>query len=104
VIRVLAHTILVREVSHENVDRANCDDHRQQQHGPQTNRRAAGAPARLDLHDVSGCCVASREVGTLDAGEHHVALAADHALPAGIYWVRLTQARAARVMRAAVLR
>lgn len=48
----------------------------------------AAAPARLEVLDVSGRRVWSREVGTLGAGRHVVSLPA---LRSGVYMVRLTQ-------------
>jgi hypothetical protein len=47
-----------------------------------------GAPARLEVIDISGRRVWSREVGSLGAGRHDVSLPK---LRAGVYMARLTQ-------------
>ncbi len=62
-----------------------------------------GAPARLELLDVSGRRVAAREVGGLGAGRHAVELGAGRALAPGLYLIRLTQGPAVRVARVALL-
>jgi len=62
-----------------------------------------GAPARLELLDVSGRRIAVREVGALGPGRHVVDLGAGRRLPPGLYLVRLTQGPDARVTRVAVL-
>ena len=49
-----------------------------------------GAPARLDLIDLAGRTVATREVGALGAGRHAVRFV-DSRLPAGVYFVRLVR-------------
>jgi hypothetical protein len=64
---------------------------------------ASSARASLQLVDVAGRIVASREVGSLGAGRHAVDLSAGRRLPAGIYLVRLTQDRVQRTTRAVVL-
>jgi hypothetical protein len=48
-------------------------------------------PARLELIDVAGRLIASREVGSLGAGSHVARLAEDTRVPAGLYWLRLIQ-------------
>jgi hypothetical protein len=63
----------------------------------------SAAPARLELVDVSGRRVAAREVGSLGAGRHVVALSEGCSLPAGLYLLRLTQGASVRVARVAVL-
>ncbi len=63
----------------------------------------AEAPASLQMVDVRGRLVASREVGSLGAGRHAVDLTAGRRLPAGIYLVRLRQGGLQRVTRAVVL-
>ena len=63
---------------------------------------ADGAPATLELMDVTGRRVATHEVGALGAGRHAIAMR--QRLPAGVYLVRLSQASVARVMKAVVLR
>ncbi len=59
------------------------------------------APARLELLDVAGRRIASREVG---AGQRTLDLGAGQRLAPGLYLVRLTQGANTRVTRAAVLR
>jgi hypothetical protein len=59
-------------------------------------------PATIELVDIAGRRVASREVGSLGAGRHEVDLA--RGLSPGIYMVRLTRAGDARIVKAAVLR
>jgi hypothetical protein len=61
---------------------------------------ASRAPAALDVFDVSGRKVGSREVGSLGAGPHTVKLGD---LPVGIYLVRLSQAGQSLSSRAAVI-
>jgi hypothetical protein len=61
------------------------------------------APARLELFDVSGRRLGSREVGALGAGVHRVRLSQGASLRAGIYFVRLRESGRARTVRAAVL-
>ncbi len=56
------------------------------------------APAHLEIHDVRGRMIDSREVGSLGPGEHSLAIAGGRALPAGVYWLRLV--RADRVLTA----
>jgi hypothetical protein len=63
----------------------------------------SAAPARLELMDVGGRRVASREVGSLGAGRHVVDLTDGARLPAGLYLVRLTQGGASRVVRVTAL-
>jgi hypothetical protein len=52
---------------------------------------ATSAPARLELIDLAGRRVLSREVGSLGAGSHVVPIAAGVGAAPGIYVVRLTQ-------------
>ena len=52
---------------------------------------ADGTPASLDLLDVAGRKVWSREVGALGAGEHSVRIADGAQLPPGVYLARLEQ-------------
>jgi len=59
--------------------------------------------ATLEVMDVAGRRVLSREVGSLGAGPHAVDLARDRVLPAGVYLVRLTQGERAHTARAAVV-
>jgi hypothetical protein len=62
------------------------------------------ASAKLELWDVAGRRVASRDVGALGPGDHVVALAARDALPPGIYLIRLTRGGSSLVTRACVIR
>ncbi len=61
------------------------------------------APARLELFDLAGRSMASRDVGALGPGRHAEDLAAGRALPPGIYLVRLTQGASRRLVRVALL-
>ncbi len=63
----------------------------------------SGAAARLELLDVSGRRVVSREVGSLGAGRHTVNLAEARSVAPGLYWVRLTQGADRRTTRVAVI-
>ena len=65
---------------------------------------ADGSPATLELIDVAGRRVASREVGGLGAGAHVVPLDPSVRLAAGLYWLRLTQGGHSLVARAVVAR
>ena len=49
------------------------------------------APARLDVLDIAGRRVVSREVGALGPGTHAVRIAELDRLPAGVYLLRLVQ-------------
>lgn len=62
----------------------------------------AGTPASLELLDVGGRRIASREVGSLGAGQHMVELAAGRRLASGLYIVRLRQGGDERIARVAV--
>lgn len=62
-----------------------------------------GAPARLELLDVAGRRVATREVGSLGAGRHTVVLGDGHRLAPGVFLVRLTQGPEIRVRRVVVI-
>jgi hypothetical protein len=61
------------------------------------------APARLEVLDVSGRRVASRDVGRLGPGRHVLDLSSARRLGPGLYLVRLEQDGMVRVTRAAVL-
>jgi Bacterial Ig-like domain (group 3)/FG-GAP-like repeat/FG-GAP repeat len=61
------------------------------------------APARIEMLDVSGRRVISREVGPLGPGRHAIALESDRALPPGLYLVRLTCGPNSRVARVTVV-
>jgi hypothetical protein len=62
------------------------------------------APARIVLLDVGGRRVTGLEVGMMGPGQHSVSLAKGRHLPAGLYFVRLSQGENARTIRVAVLR
>jgi hypothetical protein len=59
-------------------------------------------PAELELIDVSGRRWLSREVGSLGAGNQRVDLAVAGRVPAGLYFLRLTQAGESATTRVAV--
>ncbi|MBI5170201.1 MAG: hypothetical protein HZA61_11975 [Candidatus Eisenbacteria bacterium] len=61
-----------------------------------------GAPAMLELLDVGGRRVASREVGALGAGAHTVDCAPARRLAPGLYFARLTRAGESRSARVVV--
>jgi len=61
------------------------------------------AAARLELIDVAGRSVVSREVGTLEAGAHTVNLAEHARIRPGLYFVRLRQGANEQVRRVTVL-
>ncbi len=60
-----------------------------------------GPGATLELLEVTGRRVATREVGSLGPGRHQLEL---RGLPAGVYLVRLTQGNRMRTTKALVLR
>jgi hypothetical protein len=62
-----------------------------------------GAAARLELVDIGGRRVLSREVGSLGAGRHNVNLAEGHRVAAGIYWVQLAQGAQQQRVRVTVI-
>jgi len=63
----------------------------------------SGAAASLELLDVSGRRVASREVGSLGAGSHTLALGEGLQLSPGLYLVSLRQGANRRTSRVAVV-
>ncbi len=63
-----------------------------------------GGPARLELLDLSGRRLLSRDVGALGAGEHVLSLYEAGALRAGIYLLRLTRGGTSVTARAVVIR
>jgi hypothetical protein len=63
----------------------------------------SGAHARLDLMDVSGRRVVSREVGSMGPGRHTVNLSEGCTVASGVYWVRLTQGANRRTTQVAVI-
>jgi hypothetical protein len=62
------------------------------------------APARLELLDVSGRIRISRELGTLGPGDYDLPLMESAALPAGLYFVRLTQGAQAATSKVCFVR
>ena len=60
--------------------------------------------ATLELFDLRGRRIASREVGSLGAGEHLMPLTDRGNLPAGVYLVRLTQGHRTLTAKACVVR
>jgi hypothetical protein len=63
----------------------------------------SGAPARLQLVDVSGRSVSAVDVGALGAGTHALDLAVGRQLAPGLYVVRLTQGGEVRTARVTLL-
>ena len=61
-----------------------------------------GAAATLELLDVSGRRIVSRDVGALGAGTHAVDMTPRQALVPGMYWLRLTQGSGVRTAKAIV--
>ena len=62
-----------------------------------------GAAARLDVMDVLGRRVLTRDLSTMGAGDHTLALAAPGSLAPGVYLVRLQHGQDRRVTRVALL-
>jgi len=71
---------------------------------PVTFALESGAAARIELLDLAGRRVLSREVGVLGPGGHTMDLADPAPLAAGIYFLRLTQQGREIATRVAVLR
>ena len=63
----------------------------------------SGEPAALELFDVHGRLVLSREAGALGAGTHSLRLDSRGRLAAGVYTVRLRQGAQVASTRAVVL-
>jgi DNA-binding beta-propeller fold protein YncE len=59
--------------------------------------------ATLEMFDVAGHRVRSREVGTMGEGRHSVDFGKDAALNPGLYFIQLTQGTNKRIVRATVL-
>ena len=77
---------------------------------PASGRRLVAAftlpraqPATLELLDVSGRRITSREVGSLGPGPHTVELDGGTAAIPGLYWLRLTQGTRAGSTRVAIV-
>lgn len=62
------------------------------------------AAARLELLDLAGRRLRSREIGTLGPGEHSVDLADGESLPSGVYFVRIVQGDQSARARAVFIR
>ncbi|HTR97055.1 MAG TPA: T9SS type A sorting domain-containing protein [Candidatus Acidoferrales bacterium] len=62
------------------------------------------APATLELIDVAGRRVASRDVGGSGPGEHVETLVPPAPVASGLYWLRLTQSGQSRIAKAVVAR
>jgi hypothetical protein len=62
------------------------------------------SPARVDLVDVTGRVVASRDIGSLGAGRHTIDLSSAQRLPSGVYVAHLTQGIEKRAVRLVVTR
>ena len=59
--------------------------------------------ARLQLLDVAGRVWLARDVGALGAGSHVVRLSDAGSVPAGMYWLRLTQSDRSLLARGVVV-
>ncbi len=62
------------------------------------------SPARLEVVDLAGRRVASREVGSLGAGRHVLDLTEGASFRSGVYWLRLCQGGRTLTAKVAVLR
>jgi hypothetical protein len=63
-----------------------------------------GASTSLELIDLAGRRIWSRDLGPLDAGEHVTPLADGTSLPTGVYFARLTHGRRTVMRRVVVLK
>ncbi len=61
-------------------------------------------PANLELFDLAGRRLWSREVGSLGAGEHEVQLGDGAWFPPGLYVARLIQGDHSATLRVAIFR
>ena len=59
--------------------------------------------ARLEVMDITGRRVATREVGSLGPGRHQLSLGGGEHLPPGVYLVHLVQAQTSRTARVVVI-
>jgi hypothetical protein len=64
--------------------------------------RTTNAAATLEMFDLAGRRVLSRDVGSLGAGDHVLRLGSDARLEAGMYWLRLAQGTKTASVRLAV--
>jgi hypothetical protein len=62
------------------------------------------SPARLEMMDVAGRVLASRQVGTLGPGYHSLDLSDGGSVRPGVYFLRLTQHGSEVRARAVVVR
>ena len=62
------------------------------------------AHAEIELLDVAGRLVASKELGSLAAGRHVIALELSGEVTPGLYLVRLSQGAESRIRRVAILK
>jgi hypothetical protein len=65
---------------------------------------AGGAPARLEMLDVSGRRIIERDLSALGPGRHAVELGEHRGLAGGIYFLRLRQGGRVLTSRVAVLK
>jgi hypothetical protein len=61
-------------------------------------------PASLDLIDLAGRRIVSKDVGSLGAGNHRMRIAESGAVSPGVYWLVLQQGSERKVTRALVIR
>ena len=64
---------------------------------------ASAAPARLEVIDIAGRRVVSRELGALGPGTHALSLEEAAGLRPGLYLLRLTQAGQSLTSRALIV-
>ncbi len=64
----------------------------------------SGEPATLELYDLAGRRLLSREVGSLGAGNHRLDLSREAQIRAGVYSLRLIQGERRAYVRAVVIR
>jgi len=60
--------------------------------------------ARIELLDVTGRRLESREVGTMGVGPYTIRMGGSSPLPLGLYFIRLSQSGASSAVRAAITR
>ena len=60
-------------------------------------------PGTLELIDLSGRLVRSRDVGSFGPGSHQLDMARGAKIATGVYWIRLNQAGLTRVTKAVLL-
>lgn len=62
------------------------------------------APARLEIYDLIGRRVVTRDVGGLGPGSHNVEVLESRSLPPGVYLIRLSEGLRSVAVRGAVIR